>query len=83
MLSQSSFNPSAFGVSADSVVNPFAVWVPLADHVDAGKDNCSEIEDSSKLLVIVVAVQPIPSVKMVRIEILIWTMVNRLRLIVG
>lgn len=79
MLSQSCFNPSALAVSADSVVKPFAVWVPLADHVDAGNDNCSEIEDSSKLLVMVVAEPPmpiLPRAKMERIEVLIWTMVN-------
>lgn len=79
MLSQSCFRPSADGVSADLVVKPFAVCVPLADQVDAGSDSWPAIEDNRRLLVMVVAEQPILALsrlKVVSIGILIWTMVN-------
>ncbi|CAG8358428.1 unnamed protein product, partial [Penicillium nalgiovense] len=64
----------------DSLVYPFAVWVPLADHVDAGRDSCWATSASSRLFVTVAAEQPVPALmrpKDVRSsEILIWTMLS-------
>lgn len=60
ILPQSRFKPPIQAVSADWLVYPFNVWMPLADHVDAGKNSCQATSASRRLFVTVVAEKPIP-----------------------